>query len=639
MRRRRRAIRECVKEEVKMWFEERSWSNLKMSSVLVEEWRDLWPIKIDVIVASLAYVFATTNFLNLPGLILQNGGLAFIAAYGASLFVCVLPIIVMEFSVGQLTGRAPIEALYNICPLFKGVGVAQVIFSLFVLVRMTRYLAWLMLYLFHLFWAILSGRPGLPWLHCRSFPELQTLPCEEAGSVANFSHASITKLNTLSAQSSLVQFMTMLERPSSNIAETGHLQYYILASMGIVWLLVFLATFFGVRWLGKVMHFTFIMPVVLLCLLLVRALTLQGLPEILVRFYETTDWQRMTDYLMWKAAIEQAVFATGIGFGTFITIASYNKRTNNLVGDAWIILFGHIVLALIQVLTILGFLGHLCVRLGLQPIELLDRGEAQMWHILAYMSYVPDTRTWTAILLFMCIFVLLNIFYLLTLNILATFEDAFGENSSRCFPRFVLDLFICCVAFAASFYFATQGGRYAYELVGGYLRYVTLWIILFFEMLAVGWFYCAHRLGKDLHGMLRRACCWCLGHFILYFIYLLPAVPVVVAALNLIDYDYSTYSSGIHEWKYSEALGWTIALVPLLPIPLFMQFKICRTCIKGPGVTRWQKLKNTISSPLPYEVIKPSSSSAMQKYSSGTPGYILLPQAPLAEPEVFSENR
>ncbi|VDO07708.1 unnamed protein product [Brugia timori] len=103
-----------------MWFEERSWSNLKMSSMLVEEWRDLWPIKIDVIVASLAYVFATTNFLNLPGLILQNGGLAFIVAYGASLFVCVLPIIVMEFSVGQLTGRAPIEALHNICPLFKG---------------------------------------------------------------------------------------------------------------------------------------------------------------------------------------------------------------------------------------------------------------------------------------------------------------------------------------------------------------------------------------------------------------------------------------------------------------------------------------------------------------------------------------
>ncbi|VDK42891.1 unnamed protein product [Gongylonema pulchrum] len=45
--------------------------------------------------------------------------LAFVAAYGVSLLVCVLPIIVMEFAVGQLTGRAPVKALYNICPLFK----------------------------------------------------------------------------------------------------------------------------------------------------------------------------------------------------------------------------------------------------------------------------------------------------------------------------------------------------------------------------------------------------------------------------------------------------------------------------------------------------------------------------------------
>lgn len=64
---------------VKMWFEERSWSNLKMSSLIVEEWRDLWSLKIDVIVASLAYVFATTNFLNLPRLILENGGRKFLS--------------------------------------------------------------------------------------------------------------------------------------------------------------------------------------------------------------------------------------------------------------------------------------------------------------------------------------------------------------------------------------------------------------------------------------------------------------------------------------------------------------------------------------------------------------------------------
>lgn len=46
--------------------------------------------------------------------------MAFLAAYGAALSVVILPIVVLELSVGQMTGRAPIQALYNICPTFKG---------------------------------------------------------------------------------------------------------------------------------------------------------------------------------------------------------------------------------------------------------------------------------------------------------------------------------------------------------------------------------------------------------------------------------------------------------------------------------------------------------------------------------------
>jgi hypothetical protein len=58
-----------------MWFEERSWSNnMKMSSIIVEEWRDLWTIKLDFMLAAIAYVFATTNWLNMPRLVLENGG-------------------------------------------------------------------------------------------------------------------------------------------------------------------------------------------------------------------------------------------------------------------------------------------------------------------------------------------------------------------------------------------------------------------------------------------------------------------------------------------------------------------------------------------------------------------------------------
>lgn len=59
-----------------MWFEERSMSNMKMS-LIVEEWRDLWSFKAEFLLAAFAYLFATTNFLNLPRLVLDNGGCKF----------------------------------------------------------------------------------------------------------------------------------------------------------------------------------------------------------------------------------------------------------------------------------------------------------------------------------------------------------------------------------------------------------------------------------------------------------------------------------------------------------------------------------------------------------------------------------
>uniref|UniRef100_A0A914DUF0 Uncharacterized protein n=1 Tax=Acrobeloides nanus TaxID=290746 RepID=A0A914DUF0_9BILA len=554
----------------------------------------------------------------------------------------------MELSVGQLTGRAPVQALYNICPVFKGVGVSQILLSLLVMAYMTRYLAWLMLYVFHLFWTVIDERPGLPWLHCKNFPELQNKPCREAGAIANFSHQAHTKLSAVHDESSLSQFMRTLENPKSSIAEFGEFQYYILAAQGLVWIVVFAAICFGVRWLGKVMYSTFLIPLSLLIVCFTRAFFLQGAWEMFERFYAVTNWEVLIDsnaHMVWKAAVEQAILATGIGFGAFITIGSYNKRSANLVRDSIAVLFGHACITALQVATIICFVGFISLRTGLDPKELISQGENQMWHILTYISYMPNLKVWTGIILFMSIFVLLNIFYLLSLNILASLEDALGEKWSRCFPRFCLALLVAIFGFGSSLYFATQAGKYAYELTSGYLKYITLWTILAFELLAISWFYCAHSLGKDLKSMLHNTCCWCLGHFLLYFTYLLPVIPIAIAVLNVMGYNYEEYREEIRNWPYSEYVGIAIAVVPLLPIPLFAFFTLCRNCSHGPGVTKAQRLRYSFRSPMRYEIIKNSGSGASStrglhrdhtaspRYISSAPGYVLLPQAPLAEPE------
>ncbi|KAK6021356.1 hypothetical protein OSTOST_12971, partial [Ostertagia ostertagi] len=229
-----------------------------------------------------------------------------------------------------------------------------------------------------------------------------------------------------------------------------------------------------------------------------------------------------------------------------------------------------------QVITVVGLVGFVVSKTGLAPFDVMDKGEAlPVACSCLFLSYLPNVKLWSGLLLFASICILLNIFYLLSLSVLATLEDALGDRWSRCFPRFVLALF---------------AGRHAYELVTGFLKYVTIFVILTFELFATAWFYCAHRLGMDLHVMLRNACCWCFGHFILFFTYLLPIIPAAVALLNLHDYDFSIFSLPIHSWPYSEWVGAAVALGPLLPIPLVLFFTILGACCcRGKqGYTRGQ---------------------------------------------------
>ncbi|KAI6208233.1 Sodium-and chloride-dependent GABA transporter ine [Aphelenchoides besseyi] len=639
-----------------MWFEERSLSNLKMSSLIVEEFRDLWSFKVEFLIVSLSYVFATTNFLNLGRLVFENGGLAFLSAYGVSLLVVALPLIVLELSVGQLTGRSTVQSFYNVCPSFKGIGVSQVLLSLTTMALMSRYLSWIFLFIFHLFWTVIDERPGLPWINCENFPELQTMPCIESFAIINASSSiggDQVRLATLTSNSALSQFLRALEHPSTSIAEIGHFQFHLLIALGIVYALVFFAICFGVRWLGKVVVFTFVTPVCLLLILLTRVLFLSGAIPMFEKVYLITNWEKLADYMVWKVAVEQAILATGVGFGVFITIASYNKRSSNLVRDSFVIVFGHAVLTVLQLAVVFAIVGFVSWKTDLQPLEILGSGENQLYQLLTYLSYIPSVKLFTGILLFALAFIVLNIVYLLALNVLATIEDAAGSFASKCCPRFTISFFLCVFACASGIFFTTQAGRFAYELAAGFLKYATLWVVLAFEILAVTWFYCAHSLGKDLKSMLKNKCCWCFGHSILLVTYLLIVIPIGIAVLNLMEYNFGSYSEQVRNWPWSEYVGWAIAVVPLLPIVMFLLYSICYNLSEDSDISRAQKFRYAFRSPMRYEIMKnsttlPEGNSSTQpristdvspRFNTSAPGYTLLPQneAPLAEPENYND--
>lgn len=164
-------------------------------------------------------------------------------AYGASLLAVCLPLVMMELAVGQLTGRAPVQALFNICPLFKGVGVAQLAYCAALVSLMGIQLSYVLLHLFYLAWNLLGE---LPWLHCGDLRNAGFTDCIPA----NASRPYLSSRNF--THSSAAYFIDALQEPSGNIEEPGMLVWQPIAALGVAWILVFFAIFAGVRWLGKV---------------------------------------------------------------------------------------------------------------------------------------------------------------------------------------------------------------------------------------------------------------------------------------------------------------------------------------------------------------------------------------------------
>lgn len=66
----------------------------------------------------------------------------------------------MELAVGQYTGRGPIGALGQLCPLFKGAGMASVIVSFIMSTYYSVIIAYAIFYLFS------SFRSDMPWADC-----------------------------------------------------------------------------------------------------------------------------------------------------------------------------------------------------------------------------------------------------------------------------------------------------------------------------------------------------------------------------------------------------------------------------------------------------------------------------------------
>ena len=96
----------------------------------------------------------------------------------------------------------------------------------------------------------------------------------------------------------------------------------------LVYCLLYLSLFKGVKSSGKVVWITALAPYFLLSILLIRGLMLPGAIDG-IHFYLVPDLSALSKTEVWTDAAVQVFYSCGAGFGVHLAYASYNKFDNN----------------------------------------------------------------------------------------------------------------------------------------------------------------------------------------------------------------------------------------------------------------------------------------------------------------------
>ncbi|KAL4222728.1 Sodium- and chloride-dependent creatine transporter 1 [Mactra antiquata] len=483
----------------------------KDDSEEITEKRQTWSSQIDFIMTSVGCAVGLGNIWRFPYLCYKNGGGAFLIPYLITFFLVAAPTYIVEISLGQYTSAGTVRA-WSIAPLFQGLGFSSQMILIYSNVYYIVVVAWALYYIAQ------SFTSTLPWTSCDN--PWNTDRCFTTGMTYNYTLGIVncTNSSTETHSSNCTSYSIMSEKPvdaveefwerkalsmSRGIDEPGSLVPGLTVSLLVAWILVYICICRGVKWTGKIVYFTAIVPYLLLTIIFIRGITLDGAVDGLV-YYLKPNFSRLTDAQVWLDGATQVLYSIGVGQGFMISLGSYNKFNHNAVRNGFIVICINCLTSVFGGLAVFATLGFMSHEMNLPIEKVASSGPGLVF--LTYpkaVSQMPIAPLWSVLFFLTILFVGLDSQFASVESFLTQFVDRWPKILYNNCNRMLFVGLYCVVCFLAGLSLVTEGGVYLFRLIDFYaVSGPVLLTMVFVEVMTIGWVFGMDRFYDALEIMM-----------------------------------------------------------------------------------------------------------------------------------------
>ncbi|CAK9300373.1 unnamed protein product [Gordionus sp. m RMFG-2023] len=470
------------------------------SSIPVVPYREKWSGKLDFMMSCIGYAAGLGSVWRFPAMAGRNGGGAFLIPYFLMLLCVGIPLFFIEVTLGQFSSLGPIK-LWRVVPLAQGIGYGMVFITSLVNLYYNVIITWIVYYFFA------SMRAKVPWADCDR--PWNTPNCFSNRDFANSVECKIqngtyylhqcfkdnrTQYDVLVNKTRRVSpseefFYNKMLQPTSSIEEFGGVNWDLLLTLLLSWIIVYLIIIRGIKSSGKVVYFTATFPYVVLLILVIKGATLKGARDG-IRFYLVPKWERLMDLQVWTDAAGQIFFSLSSGLGGLHALSSYNKFDNNVLKDTWIVTLINSFTSLFAGFAIFSIIGNMSVIKNV-PIETIAASGTGLAFI-AYpeaLLYLPVPTIWSLIFFFMLFLLGIDSQFAGVETVMTSIFDAFKLHNIGKWKKSGLTLIVCIGYFIISIPLVSRSGIYWVELLNSFATNWGLILIALVEGIAISYIY------------------------------------------------------------------------------------------------------------------------------------------------------